>query len=116
MAVLNPATEETIALVPRCGADDVDAAAGAARAALPGWLETTSGERSAALLAPAQVLEDHVEELAAIESANVGKPLACARDELRIMAGHMRFFAGAARPRGQERRRVCPRPHLHDPA
>ena len=97
MEVLNPATEETIAVVPRCGAEDVDAAVEAARAALPEWLETTPGERAAVLLALANVLEENAEELAAVESANVGKPLAYAREELPIMVDHMRFFAGAAR-------------------
>jgi acyl-CoA reductase-like NAD-dependent aldehyde dehydrogenase len=58
MAVLNPATEETIAIVPRCGADDVDAAVEAARAALPGWLETTPGERLAARVIAAPRLCD----------------------------------------------------------
>ncbi len=97
MEVLNPATEETIAVVARCGAEDVDAAVAAAQAALPGWLDTTPGERSEVLLGLAGVLEDNADELAAIESRNVGKPLAYARDELPIMVDHMRFFAGAAR-------------------
>ena len=95
--VLNPANEETIAVVPRCGAEDVDAAVSAAKAALPAWLDTTPGERSELLLGLAGVLEQHSDELAAIESANVGKPLAHALGELPILAGHVRFFAGAAR-------------------
>lgn len=97
MDVINPATEETIARVPRCRVEDVDAAVAAAKAALPEWLELTPGERSDALLALARVLEDNAEELAAIESANVGKPLAYARDEIPVCADNIRFFAGAAR-------------------
>ena len=97
MEVINPATEETIAVVARCGAEDVDSAVAAAKAALPAWLDTTPGERSGLLHALAGLLEEHADELAAIESANVGKPLAYAREELPIMADHMRFFAGAAR-------------------
>ena len=50
MDVLNPATEETIATVPRGTAEDVDAAVAAAKAALPEWLETTPGERAEVLL------------------------------------------------------------------
>jgi betaine-aldehyde dehydrogenase/aminobutyraldehyde dehydrogenase len=96
MEVLNPATEEVIGVVPRCGAEDVDAAVAAAKAALPLWLDTTPSERSALLLALAQVLDDNTEELAEIESTNVGKPLPSAREEMSIMARHMRFFAGAA--------------------
>ena len=97
MEVLNPATEEVLAHVPRGSAADVDAAVEAARAALPGWLDTTPAERSELLLRLADLLEEHAGELAAIESANVGKPLEHARFELPIMARHLRFFAGAAR-------------------
>ena len=116
MEVINPATEETIAVVPRCGAEDVDAAVAAAKAALPEWLDSTPGERAEVLLALAQVLEENADELAAIESANVGKPLAYARDEVPVMVDNLRFFAGAARlPRGQERGGVHARLHLDDP-
>ena len=97
MEVINPATEETIARVPRCGAEDVDAAVQAAKDALPDWLDTTPGERSEALLGLARVLEENAEELAALESANVGKPLSYARDEMPIGVDNLRFFAGAAR-------------------
>jgi 1-pyrroline dehydrogenase len=97
MEVLNPATEEVIGTVPDCGVDEVDAAVAAAKAALPDWLDTTPGERAEALLALAQVMEDNAEELAAIESANVGKPLSYARDEIPVCVDNLRFFAGAAR-------------------
>ena len=49
------------------------------------------------LLALARVLEDNADELAGIESANVGKPLSYARDEIPICVDNLRFFAGAAR-------------------
>lgn len=97
MEVLNPATGEAIAEVPRCDVADVDAAVQAAKDALPEWLETTPGERAAVLLKLADVLEEHADELAAIESRNVGKPLPYARDEVPICADNLRFFAGAAR-------------------
>jgi 1-pyrroline dehydrogenase len=97
MEVLNPATEEVLAEVPRCSAEDVDEAVAAAKKALPEWLDSTPGERSGMLLELARVLEENADELAEIESANVGKPLSYAKDELPIMVDHMRFFAGAAR-------------------
>src|SRR3989475_7859038 len=97
MEVLNPATGETIAEVPRGTQADVDRAVAAAKKALPDWLETTPGERAEALLRLAQVLDDHADELAEIESRNVGKPLSYARDELPVSADNLRFFAGAAR-------------------
>jgi 1-pyrroline dehydrogenase len=97
MDVINPATGETIAEVPRCRAEDVDNAVGAANAALPGWLDSTPKERSELLLELASVLEDNAEELAQLESLNVGKPLMASRDEMPFPADNLRFFAGAAR-------------------
>src|SRR5881409_207410 len=97
MEVLNPATGETIAEVPRCGAEDVDRAVEAAKRALPEWLDATPGERAELLLKLAQILDDNAEELAQIESRNVGKPVGAARDELPVCADNLRFFAGAAR-------------------
>jgi acyl-CoA reductase-like NAD-dependent aldehyde dehydrogenase len=97
MEVLNPATGETIAGVPRGTQADVDRAVEAAKAALPEWLETTPGERAEALLKLADAIEDNAEELAELESANVGKPLSYARDEMPVSADNFRFFAGAAR-------------------
>ena len=97
MDVLNPATGEAVAAVPRCDVDDVDAAVEAAKAALPEWLDTTPGERAEALLKLADAIDRNAEELAEIESRNVGKPLAYARDEMPVCADNLRFFAGAAR-------------------
>src|SRR5947199_4201516 len=97
MEVLNPATGETIAEVPRASAEDVDRAVQAAKKALPEWLETTPGERSEMLLKLAAALDQHAEELAELESQNVGKPLSYARDEMPVASDNIRFFAGAAR-------------------
>src|SRR5438046_8049561 len=97
MEVLNPATGETIAEVPRCGAEDVDRAVEAAKAALPEWLDSTPKDRSELLHKLADVLEENAEELARLESANVGKPLMASRDEMPFSADNLRFFAGAAR-------------------
>jgi 1-pyrroline dehydrogenase len=97
MEVLNPATGEVIAEVPQGTQADVDRAVEAAKRALPEWLETTPGERQEALLKLAAVIDDNAEELAEIESRNVGKPLSYARDEMPVSADNIRFFAGAAR-------------------
>ena len=97
MEVLNPATGDVIAEVPRAGAEDVDRAVQAAKKALPEWLETTPGERAEALLKLAAAIDEHADELAELESRNVGKPLAYAKDELPVCADNLRFFAGAAR-------------------
>jgi aminobutyraldehyde dehydrogenase len=97
MEVINPATGETIAEVPRCAAEDVDRAVDAAKKALPAWLDATPKERSELLHKLADVLETNAEELAQLESLNVGKPLMASRDEMPFSADNLRFFAGAAR-------------------
>ncbi len=97
MDVIAPATGETIATVPRCGAEDVDRAVEAAQTAATEWLEKTPKERSELLHALAGVLEDNAEELAQLESVNVGKPVMASRDEMPFSADNLRFFAGAAR-------------------
>jgi aminobutyraldehyde dehydrogenase len=97
MEVIAPATGETIAEVPRCGAEDVDRAVEAAQAAAPEWLEKTPKERSELLHKLADVLDENAEELSQLESVNVGKPLMASRDEMPFSADNLRFFAGAAR-------------------
>jgi betaine-aldehyde dehydrogenase/aminobutyraldehyde dehydrogenase len=97
MEVINPATEEVIAEVPFCDAEDVARAVQAAKDALPDWLDSTPGERAALLLKLADILDENADELAEIESRNVGKPLSYARDEMPVSSDNIRFFAGAAR-------------------
>ena len=97
MEVINPATGQVIAEVPKCGAEDVDRAVAAAKTTLETWLDVTPKERSELLHKLADVLDDNVEELAQLESLNVGKPLMASRDEIPFCADNLRFFAGAAR-------------------
>jgi 1-pyrroline dehydrogenase len=97
MEVLNPATGETIAEVPRSTEQDVARAVEAAKKALPEWLETTPAERQELLLKLADLIDENTEELAKLESTNVGKPLSYARDELPVCSDNIRYFAGAAR-------------------
>src|SRR5436190_4319120 len=97
MEVLNPATGETIADVPSASAEDVDRAVQAAKKALPEWLETTPGERAELLLKLADAIDEHTDELAELESRNVGKPLSYAKDEMPVCVDNIRYFAGAAR-------------------
>lgn len=97
MEVLNPSTAEVIAEVPNATAEDVDRAVQAAKQALPEWLETTPGERAELLLKLADAIDEHADELAEIESRNVGKPLSYAKDEMPVCSDNLRFFAGAAR-------------------
>jgi 1-pyrroline dehydrogenase len=96
-AVIDPATGERIAEVASSGTREVDAAVAAASAAFDEWAALTPADRSRALLRIADRLEDHTDELAAMESRNVGKPIAAAVDELPLLVDNLRFFAAGAR-------------------
>jgi betaine-aldehyde dehydrogenase len=97
-AILNPATGEELAQAPISSAEDVDRAVRAARRAFAGWSQTTPAQRSQALLALADLVQEHAGEIARLEALNAGKPLAAVTDdELPVMADNLRFFAGAAR-------------------
>ncbi|MGH9316943.1 MAG: gamma-aminobutyraldehyde dehydrogenase [Thermoanaerobaculia bacterium] len=95
--IVNPATEQPLAKVPKGSERDVDRAVGAAAAAFEKWGQTTPGERSLALLKLADGIEQHAEELAQLEAENVGKPISLARSELPFLIDNLRFFAGACR-------------------
>ena len=97
--ILNPATGEVIAEVPRGTAEDVDRAVAAARRAYDEtWSDSTPRDRSERLLKLATAIEEHGDELARIESTNVGKPLApTLSEEIPPIVDCFRFFAGAAR-------------------
>ncbi|MCM3884890.1 gamma-aminobutyraldehyde dehydrogenase [Frankia sp. R82] len=96
--IVDPATGRTAAQAPRSGPSDVDAAVSAATAAFETWRDTSPQTRARALLRLADALEDRAAEVAAVESANTGKPLALTRtEEVGPSADQIRFFAGAAR-------------------
>jgi betaine-aldehyde dehydrogenase len=96
--ILNPSTAEELARAPRSTVKDVDRAVAAARRAFATWSATTPAQRAQALLALADLIERHGDELARIEALNAGKPIeAVTADELPVMADNLRFFAGAAR-------------------
>src|ERR1700727_1983198 len=96
--VLNPATGEELAHAPRSSAADVDRAVAAARRAFAEWSRTTPAQRAEVLLAIADVVDRHAEEIARLEALNAGKPIEAVKtDELPVMADNLRFFAGAAR-------------------
>ena len=95
VTVVNPATEETIASLPSAGVDETDAAVARARAAYPAWRALAPGDRARLLRRVAALVEEHGEELARIESANVGKPISGARGEIGMVADVFHFYAGA---------------------
>jgi len=96
--VVDPTTGQVVAHAPVSGAEEVDAAYAAAERAFGEWGRTTPSERQQALLAIADAVEEHAEELIALESENTGKIKALtASEEIPPMVDQLRFFAGAAR-------------------
>ena len=95
LTVLEPATEQTLAEVPRADAGDVDRAVAAAVAALPAWRALAPGERAQLLHALTDTLSEHREELALLEARNAGKAIADARGEMGMVVDTFRYYAGA---------------------
>jgi len=95
LTVTNPATEETIAELDSAGVEETDAAVARAKAAFPQWRAVAPTDRARLLRRLATLVEEHSEELARIESQNVGKPIAGARAEVAMVAQVFHFYAGA---------------------
>jgi betaine-aldehyde dehydrogenase len=95
--VINPANDQVIANVPASSQEDVDRAVDAAEGAFESWKKTTPQDRSLLLLRIADALEAKADELGRLESANAGKPVGAAIDEMTTSVDLFRFFAGAAR-------------------
>ena len=95
LTVLNPATEEPIAELEQAGVEETDAAVARAKAAYPAWKAVAPNDRARLLRRLATLVEEHGEELARIESRNVGKPISGARAEVGMVAQVFHFYAGA---------------------
>ena len=95
LTVLNPATEEPIAELERAGVEETDAAIAAAKRAFPAWRAIAPADRARLLRRLATLVEEHGEDLAQIESRNVGKPISGARGEVGMVAQVFHFYAGA---------------------
>ncbi len=95
ISVVEPATAQVMAEVPRAGVEDVDAAVARAREAFPAWRAVEPPARGAILRLLADALEDRLEDLAVLEARNVGKPIADARDEMGMVVDTFRYYAGA---------------------
>ena len=95
--VENPANGQVIAKVPASDKEDVDRAVNAAETAFVTWRQSTPQDRSLILLKIADSLDASADELGRLESANAGKPVGAAIDEIATCSDLFRFFAGAAR-------------------
>ena len=97
--VVDPANGSVIATVPLGGREDVDRAVAAAQKAFEdrkGWASWAAGKRGRALARLAALIKDHTEELARLESRNVGKPISGARGEITGVSLVFDYYAGAA--------------------
>jgi len=95
--VHNPADDALLGSVPRLGADAVRHAIGEAARALPCWASRTAADRAAVLMRLHGLMLTNLEELAQILTAEQGKPLAEARDEIRYAASYVEWFAEEAK-------------------
>jgi acyl-CoA reductase-like NAD-dependent aldehyde dehydrogenase len=93
---IDPSTGQEIAQVAQAGAEDVERAVGAARAALEGpWSQLPPAQRSLLMLKLADLVEEHTDELAELESLDNGKPVGIAKIvDVRLAVEHLRYFAG----------------------
>mmetsp|Transcript_3714 Transcript_3714/g.5960 ORF Transcript_3714/g.5960 Transcript_3714/m.5960 type:complete len:163 (-) Transcript_3714:12-500(-) len=94
--VLNPATEEVIALVPPGDAIDVDRAVQAARAAFPSWSEMSGKERAPFMRRVAEIIGRKKEELAQLETLDSGKPLSESKWDVDAVVSCFQHFAALA--------------------
>jgi aldehyde dehydrogenase (NAD+) len=94
----DPFTGKPWALVPRCGADDVDAAVGAASRAFRSgpWRSMTASARGKLLVRLADVIAAHAERLAALETRDNGKLITEMTAQLRYVPEWYRYFGGLA--------------------
>ncbi|HYM40125.1 MAG TPA: aldehyde dehydrogenase family protein [Thermoplasmata archaeon] len=96
--VLDPATNRAIARVASGTREDVDSAVEAARAAFesPDWRDMDPSKRGRLLFLLAQQIRDRFEELARLESLNVGKPLREAKGDVAYVYKLFEYYAGIA--------------------
>ena len=97
-ASLNPATEETLAMVAQASSADVDRAVAAARKAYDTvWSKTTGAERAKYLFRIARLIQERSRELAVVETLDNGKPIRESRDiDIPLAAAHFFYYAGWA--------------------
>jgi aminomuconate-semialdehyde/2-hydroxymuconate-6-semialdehyde dehydrogenase len=97
--VFEPATGSVFAQCPDSDASDVDAAVAAATRAAPAWAATPADVRSRLLQRLADLVEARLDEFAALESCDSGKPLALARSlDIPRAISNLRYFAAAIVP------------------
>jgi aldehyde dehydrogenase (NAD+) len=95
--VYSPVTGEAYDQIARGGDADIDRAVQAARRALSGeWGKFSATERGRILVRIGNKVLENIDELAAIEAKDTGKPLALARKDIEALARYFEFYGGAA--------------------
>jgi len=96
-ATHNPATGEVLAQVAEGDAEDIDRAVAAARQAFNGpWSRFTPQERQRLLLKLADLVEAHIEELAALDTLDMGAPISRTLGNRQRAVGMLRYYASHA--------------------
>ena len=93
--VIEPASAEVMAEVPRAGVEEVDDAVARAKAAFPAWRAVDPGDRAKLLHGLADRLGESADDLAVLEARNAGKPIGDARGEIAMVVDCFRYYAAA---------------------
>src|SRR3954471_10829115 len=93
--VIEPATAEVMAEIPRAGVEETDAAIARGREAFPAWRAMDPAARSALLHDLTDAIAERQEDLAKLEARNAGKPIGDARGEMGMVVETFRYYAGA---------------------
>ena len=93
--VVEPATEEVMAELPKAGVEKADEAVARAKEAFPAWKRVSAGDRAELLRRVSAKIRDRADDLARLEARNVGKPISDARGEVGMVADVFNYYAGA---------------------
>jgi acyl-CoA reductase-like NAD-dependent aldehyde dehydrogenase len=96
MEIVNPATSEVVDTVPRADASDVRAAVDVAHAAFRQWADTPPAKRAEVLYKTAELVREHLQEIATIETKEQGKTLRESQIEVNRFAENLEYYAGLA--------------------
>ena len=95
LRVVEPATEEVLVELPHAGVEETDAAVARAKAAFPAWRAVTPTDRAKVMRRIASALAERLEEVARLETRNVGKPIGDSRGEVSMVVDVFNYYAGA---------------------
>src|SRR3954447_9896386 len=94
MEIRNPATGELVDTVPKADAEDVRHAVEVAHAAFPGWAATPATKRATILFQAAELVQEHMKEIAELETKEQGKTLRESQIEVNRVAENLEYYAG----------------------